>query len=143
MHQVQAVSTKLLTCLALGLGFEPDYFVKAHDISRPESQTVCRLLHYFETPKEPHPEGEEYHRAGAHADWDTLTLLFQKEGEYGLEICPGKEARSQFGEGDEWTKIEPDAESNAIGRILFNFFVCAASKLVKSSKSWASFTFVC
>ena len=119
MHQVQSVSEKLMVCFARGLGFEDDYFVKAHDVRRSESQTVCRLLHYFETPRIQNPNGEVYHRAGAHTDWDFLTLLFQKAGQSGLEICPGKEVSTSFGSGDSWTKVEPDVEKNAIGRFLF------------------------
>lgn len=84
MAKVQGVSEKLMICLARGLGFEDDYFVKAHDVQRPESQTVARLLHYFETPKQ--TSGQVWHRAGAHTDWDLLTLLFQKEGQAGLEV---------------------------------------------------------
>lgn len=84
MHKVQDVSEKLMVCLARGLGFPDDYFVNAHDIRRPESQTVARLLHYFETPQ--NTNGEVWHRAGAHTDWDLLTLLFQKEGQSGLEV---------------------------------------------------------
>ncbi|CAI6330949.1 unnamed protein product [Periconia digitata] len=114
MHQAQSVSEKLMICLARGLNFEDDYFVKAHDVSRSESQTVCRLLHYFETPKLSNPTGEVFHRAGAHADWDFLTLLFQKAGQSGLEICPGREVSTSFGYGDAWTKVEPDADQNAI-----------------------------
>jgi isopenicillin N synthase-like dioxygenase len=114
MYQVQGVSEKLMLCFARGLGFEDDYFIKAHDVSRAESQTVCRLLHYFETPKVPSISGEVYHRAGAHADWDFVTLLFQKAGQSGLEICPGREVSTSFGYGDAWTKVEPDAEKNAI-----------------------------
>ncbi|KAI4631741.1 uncharacterized protein J4E87_002447 [Alternaria ethzedia] len=114
MHRVQAVSERLMRCFARGLNFAEDYFVKAHDVSRPESQTVCRLLHYFETPQVPDPTGEVHHRAGAHADWDFLTLLFQKVGQSGLEICPGREVSTSFGYGDAWTKVEPDADKNAI-----------------------------
>ncbi|KAF2108581.1 hypothetical protein BDV96DRAFT_262460 [Lophiotrema nucula] len=114
MHQAQSVSEKLMRCFARGLGFKDDYFVKAHDVSRPDSQTVCRLLHYFETPQLPNPTGEVFHRAGAHVDWDLLTLLFQKAGQSGLEICPGRETSTSFGYGDSWTKVEPDAEKNAI-----------------------------
>lgn len=117
MHQAQSVSEKLMICLARGLGFEDNYFVKAHDIARPESQTVCRLLHYFETPEMPNSTGEIYHRAGAHADFGFLTLLFQKAGQSGLEICPGRELTTSFGYGDPWTKVAPDAEKNAIGRV--------------------------
>lgn len=112
MHQAQDVSEQLMTCFARGLGFEDDYFIKAHDISRPDSQTVTRLLHYFETPKS--TSGEVWHRAGAHTDWDLLTLLFQKAGQSGLEICPGREVSTSFGHGDTWTRVNPDPQSNAI-----------------------------
>lgn len=106
MHQAQSVSEKLMRCFARGLGFPDDFFIKAHDVSRPESQTVLRLLHYFEVDKStPVPEG--YYRAGAHADWDFVTLLFQAAGQSGLEICPGRETSTSFGIGDLWTKVEP------------------------------------
>lgn len=118
MYQVQRVSEKLMKCFARGLEFDDDYFIKAHDVSRQESQTVCRLLHYFETPKVANSTGEVFHRAGAHADWDFLTLLFQKAGQSGLEICPGREASTSFGYGDSWTKVEPNAEKNAIGNAI-------------------------
>ncbi|KAH6683970.1 oxoglutarate/iron-dependent oxygenase [Halenospora varia] len=106
MKKAQAVSEKLMVCFARGLGFEDDYFVKAHDVSRRETQTVLRLLHYFGVDETlPVPEG--YYRAGAHVDWDFITLLFQRAGQSGLEICPGREASTAFGIGDTWTKVEP------------------------------------
>jgi isopenicillin N synthase-like dioxygenase len=120
MHKVQGVSEKLMVCFSRGLGFPDDYFCEAHDVRRPESQTVCRLLHYFETPQVPNPTGEVFHRAGAHADWDFLTLLFQKAGQSGLEICPGREVSTSFGYGDAWTKVEPDSDKNAIGKLSFS-----------------------
>lgn len=112
MHSVQAVSEKLMVCFARGLGFEDDFFIKCHDVSKNDSQTVARLLHYFATPE--NTNGEVFHRAGAHTDWDFLTLLFQKAGQSGLEICPGREVSTSFGYGDTWTKVDPDTESNAI-----------------------------
>lgn len=112
MRAAQAVSEKLMICFARGLGFADDYFIKAHDINEADSQTVGRLLHYFPTPET--ADGKMYHRAGAHCDWDFVTLLFQKAGQSGLEICPGRETTSKFGESDIWTKVEPDPESNAI-----------------------------
>lgn len=111
MHKCQAVSEKLMLCFALGLGFEPDFFKTAHDISRPETQTVLRLLHYF--PVDPNvPVPKNHYRAGAHVDWDFITLLFQQAGQSGLEICPGREASTSFvvpteSEGNIWTKVEP------------------------------------
>lgn len=104
MHRVQAISENLMRCFARGLGFPDDFFIACHDISRPDSQTTMRLLHYFALPEE--ADGKVYHRAGAHADWDFLTLLFQKEGQSGLEICPGRESVTEFGIGDCWTRVE-------------------------------------
>ena len=112
MHSVQTVSEKLMICFAKGLGFPDDFFIKCHDVSQSDSQTVARLLHYFPTPE--NTTGEVYHRAGAHTDWDFVTLLFQKAGQSGLEICPGREVSTSFGYGDTWTKVNPDPESNAI-----------------------------
>jgi isopenicillin N synthase-like dioxygenase len=95
MKKAQSVSEKLMLCFARGLGFEDEYFIKAHDVSRAESQTVLRLLHYFEVDSTvPVPEG--YYRAGAHVDWDFVTLLFQRPGQSGLEICPGREASTSW-----------------------------------------------
>lgn len=109
MHRVQAVSERLMTCFARGLGFPDDFFVRAHDAKRPDCQTVLRLLHYFAT--DPSSRGADNHRAGAHADWDLLTLLFQREGQSGLEICPGREAVTDpatlgAGADETWTKVE-------------------------------------
>jgi isopenicillin N synthase-like dioxygenase len=106
MRQAQEVSEKLMLCFARGLGFPDNYFIKAHDITRPNAQTVLRLLHYFAVdPTVPVPDG--YYRAGAHTDWDFITLLFQKGSQSGLEICPGREAITQFGMGDVWTRVSP------------------------------------
>ncbi|KAI8951309.1 oxoglutarate/iron-dependent oxygenase [Xylaria longipes] len=106
MRRAQGVSEKLMTCLARGLGFDDDYFVRVHDIANPDIQTVLRLLHYFSLDPEA-PVPETYYRGGAHADWDLLTLLFQRPGESGLEICPGRDVFTEFGLGDTWTKVEP------------------------------------
>jgi len=110
MHKCQEVSELLMRCFAIGLGFEDEeFFIKAHDVQRKESQTVLRLLRYFAVPEEEvQATGKrDYVRAGAHVDWDFVTLLFQRSPqESGLEICPGREASTEFGIGDEWTKVE-------------------------------------
>ncbi|KAG0153428.1 hypothetical protein PDIDSM_5281 [Penicillium digitatum] len=62
------------------------------------------LLHYFELPE--FSDGKAHHRAGAHAALDFLTLLPQRDGQDGLEICPGREVVTEFGIGDEWTKVK-------------------------------------
>ncbi|KXT13898.1 hypothetical protein AC579_2637 [Pseudocercospora musae] len=105
MKKAQSVSEKLMLCFARGLGFPDNYFIKAHDTSRTDCQSVLRLLHYFEVDKDA-PIPENYYRAGAHADWDLITLLFQRPGQSGLEICPGREVVTSFGVGDTWTKVD-------------------------------------
>lgn len=118
MRRCQSLSEKLMVCFARGLGFgDEQCFVRAHDASQPGCQTVLRALHYFAVdPAAAAQEG--YYRAGEHADWDFLTLLFQRPGQSGLEICPGREVFTEFGRGDEWTKVEP-----VMGEIVCNMWV--------------------
>ena len=47
-------------------------------------------------------------KQGAQPDFDVLTLLFQRPGETGLEVCPGREASTSFGWGDTWYPVEPE-----------------------------------
>ncbi|PSS05225.1 hypothetical protein BD289DRAFT_358327 [Coniella lustricola] len=112
MHRVQDVSNQLMVCLARGLGFADDYFLKTHDPTDPTCQNVMRLLHYYATPDEPETDSNSstttrklHHRAGAHADWGLVTLLFQQQDQPGLEICPGREAVTEFALGDTWTRV--------------------------------------
>lgn len=109
MHRVQHISERLTRCFGqamfrAGPGLSDDFFIKCQDVSRSDWQTTMRLLHYFALPAE--AAGKEYHRAGAHADWDFLTLLFWKEGRFGLGVCPGRESVTEFGIGVRWTKLE-------------------------------------
>ncbi|KAI1499451.1 oxoglutarate/iron-dependent oxygenase [Biscogniauxia marginata] len=121
MHRLQDVSEMLMVCVARGLGFEDDYFIRAHDPAHPDCLSVMRLLHYFPTPRPEETGGEGnriYHRAGAHADWGFLTLLLQRAGQSGLEICPGREAVTEFALGDAWTRV--DFSAGAPGAIVCN-----------------------
>ncbi|CAD6441188.1 1e259956-c79d-4fdf-bedf-fc6b26aaa6b0 [Sclerotinia trifoliorum] len=127
MSACQELSVKLMRCFERGLGVDEGLFVRAHDIGRRESQTVLRLLHYFavggEVGKRNGKDGVgdgEWIRAGPHVDWSFLTLLFQREGQAGLEICPGKEVQSEFGWEDKWTKILPRE-----GEVVVNIGDCA------------------
>ncbi|MBY6200581.1 isopenicillin N synthase family oxygenase [Maritalea mobilis] len=95
------VAMKVLSCFALKLGFAEDLFTRAHDPASPEYQSTLRLIHYLpmENAK---PEDFEGWRAGAHTDFDCLTLLHQKTGQGGLQVCPGYAA-----EDGAWTSVEP------------------------------------
>jgi isopenicillin N synthase-like dioxygenase len=103
--QCRDLGMKILSCFARKLGFDADFFDRAHDPSKPEYQSTLRLLHYFATPPEQRANLGLW-RAGAHTDFDCLTLLFQRAGQGGLQVCPGKDMEAQ-----QWTSIEPDEEA--------------------------------
>lgn len=104
MEKCHTLSMQILSIFAAALGFPPNFFDQAHLVSESNAQSTLRLLHYHDITGTQFPPG--YWRAGAHTDFDCLTLLFQRTGEDGLEICPGREAHSSFGIGDRWTPIE-------------------------------------
>lgn len=104
MNKTHLLSMNILSFFAIALGFPEDFFSKAHDITRTDAQSTLRLLHYHDITGTQFPPG--YWRAGAHTDYDCLTLLFQRTGEDGLEICPGREAHTSFASDDDWTPVE-------------------------------------
>lgn len=98
-----ALGMKVLSCFALKLGFAPDFFTDAHDPMSPEYQSTQRMIHYLPM-LDAKPEDFTGWRAGAHTDFDCLTLLHQRVGQGGLQLCPGKEA---VGGELEWTDVAP------------------------------------
>jgi len=99
------VAMDLLSCFADKLGFDRDFFARAHDPAATTYQSTLRLLHYFAFPDEL-LDRDDVWRAGAHTDFDCLTLLFQRTGQGGLQVLPGAEA-----EGQAWTPVEPSDEA--------------------------------
>ena len=97
--QCWQVGMQLLSCFADKLGLDSEFFTRAHDPSSPGYQSTLRLLHYFAQASSPAPGTW---RAGAHTDYDCLTLLFQRPGQGGLQVLPGKEMA-----GRAWTPVEP------------------------------------
>ena len=102
--QCWQVAMQVLSCFAWKLGFDEAFFARAHDPAQASYQSTLRLLHYFATPPEQQASLGLW-RAGAHTDFDCLTLLFQRQGQGGLQVCPGKEMDTQA-----WTSVEPDAQ---------------------------------
>ena len=98
-----ALAMKVLSCFADRLGFAPDAFTAAHDPDRPEYQSTLRLIHYLGMEDAP-PEDFRFWRAGAHTDFDCLTLLHQRTGQGGLQLCPGKDAK---GRAIAWSDVPP------------------------------------
>jgi isopenicillin N synthase-like dioxygenase len=112
-----AVAMDVLGCFATKLGLERDFFAQRHDPTSPHYQSTLRLLHYFAMPAELVDRPDVW-RAGAHTDFDCLTLLFQRAGQGGLQVLPGAEAR-----GQAWTPVEPsdDAITCNIGDMLMRW----------------------
>lgn len=105
MEKTHLLSQEILAFFAHALGFPEDYFASAHRVREIDAQSTLRLLHYHDIQGTEFPPA--YWRAGAHTDFDCLTMLFQRSGEDGLEVCPGREAHSSFALGDAWTPVEP------------------------------------
>ena len=79
-RQCWQVGMQLLSCFAHKLGFDADFFTRAHDPSVPAYQSTLRMLHYFAVDPALKDELGLW-RAGAHTDFDCLTLLFQHAGQ--------------------------------------------------------------
>lgn len=72
------ICLQLSSLFALGLDLDdPDYFSSRHNKDK-KSGSILRLLFY--------PDSQETVRAGAHTDYGSMTLLFQKPGQSGLEV---------------------------------------------------------
>jgi isopenicillin N synthase-like dioxygenase len=97
-----ALGMKVLDCLGLKLGFPPDFFTDLHDPLSLDYQSTLRLLHYLPM-RDAKPEDLKLWRAGAHTDFDCLTLLHQRAGQGGLQLCPGKDAGELA-----WTEVPPE-----------------------------------
>ncbi|KEF54837.1 uncharacterized protein A1O9_09279 [Exophiala aquamarina CBS 119918] len=100
MSKCAGISDKVLTCFATALGFPEDHLRVANDPTKSDCLTQLRLIHY---PASENAAGTW--RAGSHTDIGCLTLLFQRDGEDGLEICPGRESHTSFAKGDTFTPL--------------------------------------
>ncbi|KAF2772951.1 Clavaminate synthase-like protein [Teratosphaeria nubilosa] len=97
---------RILELFAIALGIQADWFSSRHDRAKGVSGTIFRLLYY---PEAEFQNGIDL-RAGAHSDYGSITLLFQRLGQPGLEI---KTPRG------EWAPVAPiDAILVNIGDLL-------------------------
>ena len=104
-YRAWQLGTKVLSCFADRLGFERDFFTRAHDRAQPDYQSTLRLLHYLPLPEDHQPDASIW-RAGAHTDFDCLTMVFQQEGQGGLQVSPGRDAEGK-GDNREWFTVTP------------------------------------
>jgi len=121
---------RILSCLAERMGFDRDFFARMHNPAADTYQCTLRLLHYYAITSvgldhgaldrgavdhraldhgavDPgaldrggHDHGALV-RAGAHTDFNCLTLLYQREGQAGLQVCPGRAF-----DAPAWTAVE-------------------------------------
>jgi len=96
-----ALGMKVLSCFALKLGFSSDFFTDRHDPQSPDYQSTLRLLHYLPIANATGADNNGW-RAGAHTDFDCLTLLHQRVDQGGLQLCPGKDLADVA-----WTDVDP------------------------------------
>jgi len=103
-----ALAMRILESFARKLGFPDAFFTERHDPASPEYQSTLRILHYLPMDADDLAPGEW--RAGAHTDFDCLTLLHQREGQRGLQVCPGADAATRRSDAPlGWTDVEPVA----------------------------------
>ncbi|KAF2642454.1 Clavaminate synthase-like protein [Massarina eburnea CBS 473.64] len=95
MGKCEEISKRVLACFSTSLGFSEDHLNKAMDVEAPDNLSQMRLLHYMASE-----DAVGTWRAGNHTDIGCLTLLFQRDGEDGLEICPGRESHNDHAIGD-------------------------------------------
>ncbi|AZG47391.1 isopenicillin N synthase family dioxygenase [Gordonia insulae] len=116
-HKCWQLAMDLLSCFAERLDLDRDFFTRAHDPASSTYQSTLRLLHYYAFPDD-QLDAENVWRAGAHTDFDALTLLFQRSGQGGLQVLPGAETQ-----GQAWTPVEPsdDAITCNIGDMLMRW----------------------
>lgn len=101
--QAWQLGMNILSCFADKLGFERDFFRQVHQPNSEQYQSTLRLLHYL--PMAQLPQGEEHWRAGAHTDFDCLTMVFQQPNQGGLQVAAGKDSQHQ----QVWSNVEPQA----------------------------------
>ncbi|MFK8023727.1 MAG: 2OG-Fe(II) oxygenase family protein [Ilumatobacter sp.] len=101
-----ALAMRILSSFARVLGFAEDFFSQRHDPTSSYHQSTLRLLHYL--PIDVDDLRADEWRAGAHTDYDCLTLLHQRPGQRGLQVCPGAEAAQRDPDSPlGWTDVEP------------------------------------
>src|SRR5215469_13553085 len=70
------------------LKINPEFFITRHDASCGPTGSILRML-WYPSITSLGPSGYKHNidfRCGAHSDYGTITLLFQRPGQPGLEI---------------------------------------------------------
>lgn len=103
-HEAWKLGMGILSCFADKLGFDHDFFAKVHQRQSAHYQSTLRMLHYL--PMDTVPQDQNHWRAGAHTDFDCLTMVFQQQGQGGLQVAAGKDSQQQ----QTWSNVIPQTE---------------------------------
>ncbi|KAK5206139.1 hypothetical protein LTR41_008008 [Exophiala xenobiotica] len=77
------IATRVFRLLAMGLAIpDVDWIARTHD----NAPNTSRFLYYPTLPSETDYDAQADIRAGAHSDYGSITLLFTRPGQPGLEI---------------------------------------------------------
>ncbi|CAG8952725.1 hypothetical protein HYFRA_00008969 [Hymenoscyphus fraxineus] len=119
---------KILRLFSIGLKIDQETggsdWIPSRHRGGPSGCTL-RLLHYPSIPSDSDYDPTIDIRAGAHSDYGSITLLFQRPGQPGLEIIP-PETHSEdrnFGPSAAWTPVPvspPGTENDPSPPILVN-----------------------
>jgi len=107
ISSAHALASRLLNLLQRHArpDLDPGHISAAHTLWGAQGQCTLRMLHYPPvTADDVAKLGPGTWRAGAHTDWDCLTLLFQRPGEAGLE-CAANPRSDRPGAG-RWIPVE-------------------------------------
>ncbi|PQE28424.1 oxidoreductase 2OG-Fe(II) oxygenase family protein [Rutstroemia sp. NJR-2017a BBW] len=96
---------KILTLFAIGLEIDPaaggsSWFASRHHGG--PTGCILRLLHYPSIPADSDYQPDVDIRAGAHSDYGSITLLFQRPSQPGLEILPPSSSPNS---PPQWTPV--------------------------------------
>ncbi|CAL5229196.1 g12477 [Coccomyxa viridis] len=120
--KVHRVAIIILKAIFIGLGRDEKIIDEAFDIASQENPSFVAWNYYPPiTPKQKAQvsKGQLPPRLHAHADMDVLTILYQREGDLGLEIAPGNEVEdlsliedvgniwNHVPVAREWTPLDP------------------------------------
>jgi isopenicillin N synthase-like dioxygenase len=121
VNQCRLLCIRIMELFAIGLEINgkeggKDWFTPYHDPSMGPSGSVFRTLYYPSLPASPEYDSETDIRAGAHSDYGTITLLFQRPGQPGLEIL----ASRRGDEKEEWLSVPINPSNEKETPILVN-----------------------
>jgi isopenicillin N synthase-like dioxygenase len=102
-----ALSLRVMGLLEKRLGMVPGYLARIHPIWTPSATNTLRLLHYPPV-NDPAAYADNLWRSGAHTDFGSLTLLFQRQGEAGLECAANPLSRHDDGGAIRYTRVDPE-----------------------------------